>query len=67
MQILYPWSKLKPGEGFFVPALDVGVAREKVLRAAVGQRIRLKATPVIKDGRLGVWFYLPPRGTPSQS
>lgn len=61
MKISYPWANLKPGEGFFVPAIDTAAAREKVLRAAVGQRIRLKTLPCIKDGKLGVWFFIPPR------
>jgi len=62
MKISYPWSTLKPGEGFFVPALDTEKARELGLRAAVGQRLRIKAVPCIKDGLIGVWFYLPLRG-----
>jgi hypothetical protein len=61
MKLNYPWSSLKPGEGFFVPAIDTDKAREHGLRAAVAQRMRLKATPVIKDGLLGVWFYRPPQ------
>lgn len=60
MKLNYPWSNLKPGEGFFVPAIDTEKARELGLRAAVAQRLRIKATPVIKDGLIGVWFYLPP-------
>lgn len=59
MQINYPWSKLKPGDGFFVPALDTEKARELGLRAAVGQRLRIKAVPCIRNGLSGVWFYLP--------
>lgn len=60
MKINYPWDKLKRGEGFFVPAIDTEKARELGLRAAVGQRLRIKAVPCIKDGLIGVWFYLPP-------
>jgi hypothetical protein len=60
MKLNYPWSNLKPGEGFFVPAIDTEKARELGLRSAVAQRLRIKATPVIKDGMLGVWFYRPP-------
>ena len=59
MRINYPWSSLKPGDGFFVPTLDTEKARELGLRAAVGQRLRIKAVPCIKDGLIGVWFYLP--------
>lgn len=61
MKINYPWSRLKPGEGFFVPAINTAAAQEYGLRAAVGQRIRLKAVPCIKDGMLGVWFFMPPK------
>lgn len=63
MIVRYPWNRLKPGEGFFVPALDTEHAKEMGLRAAVGQRVRLKAVPVIKDGLLGVWFFIPPQRT----
>lgn len=66
MKIKYPWATLKPGEGFFVPAINTAAAREMGLRAAVGQRIRLKALPCIKDGKLGVWFFIPPRPQPSE-
>jgi len=59
MKTNYPWSTLKPGEGFFVPAIDTEKARELGLRAAVAQRLRIKATPAIKDGLIGVWFYRP--------
>lgn len=59
MKIVYPWDRLKRGEGFFVPAIDTEKARELGLRAAVGQRLRIKALPCIKDGLIGVWFYLP--------
>lgn len=59
MKICYPWSQLKPGEGFFIPAIDTEKARELGLRAAVGQRLRIKAVPCIKDGLIGVWFFLP--------
>jgi hypothetical protein len=61
MKLNYPWSHLQPGEGFFVPAIDTEKARELGLRSAVAQRLRIKAVAVIKDGMLGVWFYLPPR------
>ena len=60
MKVNYPWSSLKPGEGFFVPAIDVEKARELGLRSAVGQRVWGKAVICIKDGLLGVWFFRPP-------
>jgi len=47
---------LNKGEGFFVPGLDVEKIRERGLKAALPFRYRVKATPGIKDGKLGVWF-----------
>ena len=61
MKTKYPWTTLKPGEGFFVPAIDTEKARELGLRSAVAQRLRIKTVAVIKDGMLGVWFYRPPK------
>lgn len=59
MKICYPWQSLKPGEGFFVPALNTALVQEMGLRAAVGQRLRIKAVPCIRGGLIGVWFYRP--------
>ena len=54
----YPWGRVKPGQGFFVPALDLAAEREAGLLAAVKQRVtNARAVFVIKQGRLGVWFY----------
>lgn len=64
MKVLYPWDKLKPGEGFFVPALDTAKARERGLVSAVRYRIRVVAVAGVKDGLTGVWFYRP-RPAPS--
>jgi predicted naringenin-chalcone synthase len=57
MAIRYPWMKLKPGEGFFVPGLDVMKVRELGLRAALPHRINALAVVGIKGNQLGVWFY----------
>jgi len=56
LKILFPWTDLRPTEGFFVPTLDPEKTKELGLRAAVPHRIRAAATPCIKDGLLGVWF-----------
>lgn len=56
MLIHYPWQTLKRGEGFFVPGLDVDEIRERGLKAALRFRYKMKATPGIKDGKLGIWF-----------
>lgn len=60
MRVIYPWTHLKPGEGFFVPSLDVWKTREEGLRASIPHRIRVDAVFVIKDGLLGVWFHRKP-------
>jgi hypothetical protein len=57
MEILYPWAKIKPGEGFFVPGLDVERVRELGLRAALPHRINAQAVVGIRKNQLGVWFY----------
>jgi hypothetical protein len=57
MVIIYPWAKLRPGEGFFVPGLDVERVRELGLRAALPHRIQARAIVGIKNHQLGVWFY----------
>ena len=59
----YPWTMLKKGQGFFVPALDLDATIEAGLLAAVRAKITDgKAQPCIKAGRLGVLFYRAPLG-----
>ena len=60
----YPWQKLKPGEGFFVPTLDLQKEKERGLTAALRVITNAKAVYGIKDGVIGVWFYRP---RPAQS
>lgn len=60
LTIRYPWATLKAGQGFFIPGLDTDMIRELGLRSAVSNRIRVTATPCIKDGLTGVWFYRQP-------
>jgi len=55
----YPWQKLKPGEGFFVPTLDLQKEKERGLTAALRVITNAKAVYVIRSGCLGVWFYRP--------
>ena len=57
MVITYPWEKLEPGEGFFVPGLNVAEIKERGLRAAVPFKFRTQALIGIRKGMLGVWFY----------
>lgn len=56
MLVKYPWTHLKPGDGFFVPTLMLEKTREEGLRASIPHRIRVDAKFVIKDGFIGVWF-----------
>jgi hypothetical protein len=60
MVITYPWEKLKPGEGFFVPGLDVEKIKELGLRASVPYKYRTQAFVGIRKGLIGVWFYRKP-------
>ena len=59
-----PWKQLEKGQGFFIPCLDFEKMREYVLTKAVSERILdADATPGIKDGAAGVWFFRKPRKT----
>ena len=60
MEIIYPWATLKPGEGFFVPGLDVVKIKELGLRASVPYKYRTQAFIGIRKGLIGVWFYRKP-------
>jgi len=56
-----PWKRLERGQGFFIPCLDFEKMREYVLTKAVSERILdADATPGIKDGVAGVWFFRKP-------
>lgn len=63
MKVKFPWDKLEPGQGFFVPCLDLMRVRELGLRAAIPYRIDAIATPGIREGKLGVWFAIKPRSS----
>lgn len=54
----FPWSRLKKGEGFFVPCIATEKVRQAGLNAALSFRIfDAKAYPAIHKGMSGVWFY----------
>ena len=54
----FPWARIKKGEGFFIPCLNVNKVRNAGLNAALPLRIfDAKAYPAIKDGLMGVWFF----------
>ena len=56
---LFPWSKLREGQGFFVPGLDLEALRLAGLVEAQRQDVRkARALPAIRGGLIGVWFYL---------
>jgi len=60
----FPWKKVKPGQGFFVPCLDTEKMRRIGLMAATPHRIRAEGVPGIYKGRYGVWFFRKPEPPP---
>jgi len=62
MALSYPWDRLKRGQGFFIPCLDTETVKQDGLRQALKRRIfGAKASVGIKNGLIGVLFYLPLR------
>lgn len=56
---LFPWSKLKKGQGFFVPCINIREVQQAGLREALRCRVfYAKAYPAVHKGLSGVWFYL---------
>ena len=60
----FPWDKTEPGQGFFVPCLDLEKMRRVGLMAATPHRIRADGVPGIYKGRLGIWFFRKPDPQP---
>lgn len=56
LTVRYPWSRLKKGEGFFIPSLDPETTRRELLLDALRHRVYGKATVGIKNEKLGVLF-----------
>ena len=55
---MFPWARIKKGEGFFVPCVATEKVRIAGLNAALPLRILdAKAYPAIHKGMSGVWFY----------
>ena len=55
--VRYPWSQLKPGQGFFVPCLDLHKTLEEGLKAAVTARVfSAKGHFGVLNGKIGVLF-----------
>ena len=56
--IRYPWKGLEKGQGFFGPCLDTAEIKREGLNKALSLRLfDARATPCIRDGLIGVWFY----------
>jgi hypothetical protein len=58
LKIIYPWTKTKRGQGFFVPCLDPeSVKTEGLKKATLLRLFDARAQPGIRNGLTGVWFY----------
>jgi hypothetical protein len=58
LAIHYPWDQTEKGQGFFVPCLDTAAVREEGLKEAIKLRLLdARATPGIRNGFMGVWFF----------
>lgn len=61
LQILWPWSKVRNGQGFFVPCLDPEAVKMEGLTSALHHRIfNAGASIGIQRGLIGVIFYRRP-------
>jgi hypothetical protein len=56
LKIVFPWEKVEPGQGFFVPCLDAEKVIALGLRDALSYRIKATAAVGIRSGLIGVWF-----------
>ncbi len=58
---LFPWPSTKNGQGFFIPCLNTIEMTKIGMSAALRcHKHRAKARVAVRDGLMGVWFYLPP-------
>ena len=55
--VRFPWDRVHPGSGFFVPCLDVQKMRMLGLREAMHHGMEAEATAGIYGGRFGLWFF----------
>jgi hypothetical protein len=58
MKLSLPWHRIQPGEGIFVPGLDVEAVARAGMLDAIRNRVKADATPGIRNGLLGVLFTL---------
>ena len=57
-KIVFPWEKLEPGQGFFVPCLDTQAIRQEGLLKAMRLNVpNARAVAGVSKGLIGVWFY----------
>lgn len=56
LKIVFPWARLEPGQGFFIPCLDAEQVIALGLRDALLCDVRGKATAGVRGGLIGVWF-----------
>lgn len=51
-----PWHRLRPGQGVFVPCLDMEATKARILQSAVTRHFRAELTfrPVVYKGLLGL-------------
>jgi hypothetical protein len=58
----FPWHRLSPGQGFFVPCLDTDKTAHDGLAAATRlyRLVHVQATPGVFRGRFGVLFSVKP-------
>ena len=60
LRIRYPWRHLERGQGFFIPCLDTEAVKTEGLQQALKYRLfYAKARVGVKNGLIGVLFYLP--------
>ena len=61
-RIRFPWARLDPGRGFFVPCLDTEAVRRKGLAQALKLHMMdARAEIGVKGGAMGVLFFRKPR------
>lgn len=54
--VKFPWDRVEPGQGFFVPCLDTTEIKRRGLVAAMHLGIKATARIGIYKGRFGVFF-----------
>lgn len=56
--VTFPWSRLRVGQGFFIPCLDTAKMIEWAQRDLLQHRhMKVQAAVGIQGGLYGVWFF----------